>query len=189
MKGYTDGRRTWREIATSAQAEKQQLTTEMRQLELDRVKLIAEWNARVAEKERLYAELEAQQKLAATEIQRRTREDMERILRENKKLKDSIQRYTPLGSTVCAPDSLRLHHDAAVGGPGSPGYSPDNPPPDPGGATGKTETFDAVAVTERLVENIQRYNELAAKYNALLDFSLKMQEIANSNSLLIRGQE
>lgn len=172
---YKQGLAKGEAIAAKAEAKAREIQTQLETLERERDEMVEEWNKQVANREREAQEIRRQQNAAVTKATNAYRKQMEQLLKEKKELDRRIKELVPPNSTVSMPSGIRLLHDTATKGSTTVDIYIDSSP-DPGRITGETETFEASAFTERLLENIAEYNKLVAKYNALLDLVLQWKE-------------
>jgi len=172
---YKQGRAEGEVIAAQAKKELEDVTKE-------RNKLVIEWNKQVENQTKQLQEIQVQQRRIVNSTIQSYRKQMEELLQRRKELDDRIKSMVPRDSVVTAPPSVRMLHDQAV----SQGTTSDNTKPkasgDSPGTTGKTETFEAPTFTKRLIENIDEYNKLMAKYNTLLDLVLQWKDIADGTN-------
>jgi hypothetical protein len=154
---------------------------EVKACEDNYTKAVLDWNRQVENAERRLQDIQAKQgKVTANAIQS-YRKQMLELLKQKGELEKKIQADLR-SSTVIAPPGVRLYHDTAVSQGASPEERDAIVSRNSGRVTGTPETFEADAYASVLIQNIQEYNKLMAKYNALLDLVLQWKEIADGTN-------
>ena len=140
---------------------------------------MVDWNKQVTNREREVEQLRSSQRQAAVLATNELKKQVAKLQSEKAELDRKVSQVISSTDIVTAPAGVRLFHDTAV----SQGATPEERDAilarNSGRITGETETFKADAYASVLIQNIQEYNKLMAKYNALLDLMLRWKELAD----------
>lgn len=176
--GFSEGEKEGLEIARVANESKQAAIEERRAC-LAAQEVLKEDVKREQEKLRKNTnKLIKDKEKAVQDTQESFRGRVKRLLDDRNEMAKKLNSELKPDDTVTAPPAVRMLHDRAISDYGhSSGEGENKATGDSGGTAGKVETFEASAVAKVLTENIQQYNELAARCDALVDLVTQIKEI------------
>lgn len=169
-----------------AREEKHDLEVELATCAVNAQKQLELYNAErekwVKEVERMNEEIAAL-KSRNEEAVKQSRRKFENIFKEQKKneqrQKERVAVQIRPTDTVVAPLALVREYNESVAssfGPSGDSGGKVWVPEDSSSLVGKVGTFDAVAVAEALLDNLNKYHKLAARCDALVDLVLQLEK-------------
>lgn len=137
---------------------------------------VKRWNA-IVEQQKRELELAKQQKEAIVKQERKKFDSVfKKVVKVPEVIRNEVKLVVRPNDDVVVPTGfVRLYNDAVEGSRVAAEGGEVRVSKDRSDLLGKSNTFDAVAFTEVVIENLYKYNELALRCNSLIDIVLKLE--------------